>query len=123
MRIDLTMPTSFRIRLETVSGVELENINQQLKEINMKVSEITPAMTDLKNQIVKVKVEVIAALALLESKDPDISPEGVAALDQAKEALQGLDDVFPDIPTGEQPPPAEPEPEGTPTPTQFKSKH
>lgn len=82
---------------------KLDRILDNQKKIIMKQSELAAALTSVKDQLTKAKDEILAKIAALQTSDPDISPEGQAALDSLKAIAQALDDVVEDVP-----PPVEP---------------
>lgn len=62
-----------------------------------KVSEVAAAINAVNEQLEKARLEIVSAIAALSASDPDLSPEGNAALDRLKAVAQRLDDVVPDV--------------------------
>lgn len=77
---------------------ELAILNLKLEKILMKQSELAAALEAVKNQLSKAKDEILAEIEKLKSSDPDISPEGVAAIENLQAIGQALDDVVADVP-------------------------
>ncbi len=89
------------------------------KEFAMKLHELSAAITEVSAQVAKVKDEVLARIAALETalQDLDLPEDAVVALTALREGVQALDDVTPDLePVPEPEPQPEPQPEPIPDP-------
>lgn len=85
----------------------------------MKLHELSAAITEVSAQVAKVKDEVLARIAALETalQDLDLPEDAVVALTALREGVQALDDVTPDLePVPEPEPQPEPQPEPIPDP-------
>lgn len=104
---------------------DFQIINQKLntliilsEKLIMKQSELAAKLEEVSTQLHKAKEEIMAELDALRASDPDLSPEGVAAVQKLGNIAQALDDVIADKPepSPEEPPvdpfpPVEPSPE------------
>jgi len=61
-----------------------------------KLSELAGVLTGIDDTLDKAKTEIVNIIAELRKTDPDISPEGQAALDRLSTLAKALDDVVPD---------------------------
>lgn len=86
------------VRLETVSPEALANINTKLDHITMKLSELPALVTTINTKLDEAKNEILAEIAKLKTTDPDISPEGQAALDSLTARANALGDISPALP-------------------------
>lgn len=84
-------------------------INNKLDKIIMKQSELAANLEGVSSQLSKAKDEILAELDKLRASDPDLSPEGIAAVQKLGNIAQALDDVIADAPPPVEPP-VEPEP-------------
>ena len=82
------------LRSETREG--FAQVKKQLKETHMKLSDLSGSLNQVGDQLEKAQAEILDALEKLAASDPDISPEGQAAIDRLKSAAQRLDDIIPD---------------------------
>lgn len=76
-------------------------VNQLIqKTIMPKVSEIDETVNAISDTLDKVRVEFLSELEKLRNSDPDISPEGAAALTRLASIAAALDAIVPDaVPT------------------------
>lgn len=80
----------------------LFSIHQQNKRIIMNQQELADQLTALGTQLEKVKTEILAEVANLETQiqnSGNVTPEVEAALNAVKEKVQGIDDLNTDAPT------------------------
>ena len=77
-------------------------LNQKLDQIIVKQSELAGSLEKVSTQLSKAKDEIMAELDKLRSSDPDLSPEGVEAVQKLGNIAQALDDVIKDQPAPEQ---------------------
>lgn len=107
MKLEIHFPSELRVAL--VASPDANNATKQLLEqIDMKVSQVPAALASLKTQITKARDEIINKIAAIEVADPDLSEEGLAALNELRDLAQQLDNINPDAPVKEEPKPEEP---------------
>ena len=75
---------------------KLDEISEQLEQINVKLSELSGHLNEVGDKLEKAQAEILAALDKLASSDPDLSPEGQAAVERVKAIAEALDAVIPD---------------------------
>ncbi len=76
-------------------------IIKKLNQIIMEQKDFALQLTALKDQLAKAKTEIIDKLtALGDALDAadDVTPEVQSAFDDLKAAVQGVDDIVPDVP-------------------------
>jgi hypothetical protein len=66
-----------------------------------KLSEVAAAIAAVNAKLNKASTEIVTLIESLRASDPDLSPEGNAALAELQSIAQRLDDVVPDAPEAE----------------------
>lgn len=89
----------FRIQVETVTPAALAAINLKLDEILMKQSEFNAKVLELAPKFERIGGEIKEEIRKLRESDPDISPEGQAALSKMEAVGTALDELAPELPT------------------------
>ena len=86
------------LEFKTLGAVrrELAAINKQLENINVKLSELATSLNEVGDKLDKAKAEILAQIEKLEAADPDLSPEGQAAVERLREVAEALDAVVED---------------------------
>jgi hypothetical protein len=87
------------------SDVSKQMLEEMETRIMARISDLAAIANGIGDQLEKAKAEIEAAIAALKNADPDISPEGQAALERLVTVAQAFDDLNPDV-----------TPEPTPTP-------
>ena len=72
------------------------DLRKTKEDIMAKVSEAITAIQVGNDRLEKARVEIVTLIATLRETDPDLSPEGVAALERFKTLTGQLDDIVPD---------------------------
>ncbi len=100
MRLDIHLhfPSSFTVKVETVTPAAVTGINQKLDTIIMKLSEAETIIVEGAKKLGEAQTEILAKIAELEAADPDISPEGTAALESIRSIATALADIVPNPP-------------------------
>lgn len=86
----------FSCMLGIIGGVVYTLINSKLNTILMKQTEVAAELIAVKEQLVKVKTEVITAVNNALALAGEASPELVEALNAVKAAVTEVDDLNPD---------------------------
>lgn len=93
-----------------VMGDYFRTINLKLDKLLMKQSELAAKLESVSSQLTKAKDEIMAELDALRAADPDLSEEGIAAVQKLANIAQALDNVIADVNPDVDPetPPVEP---------------
>jgi septal ring factor EnvC (AmiA/AmiB activator) len=123
VNVHINSVTIFKFPSNRLDELEasLEEITQKIDTLDMKVSELVPSLNALGDKLDQAKAELVALIDQLRQSDPDLSPEGAAALARISQITDALDALTPEPPPVEQPPPVEPPPEEQPA--GFRGSH
>ena len=77
------------------------DLKETQRKIMAKVSEAVTAIQVGNETLERSRVEILALIETLRNTDPDLSPEGVAALERFKALTGQFDDIAPPIVSGE----------------------
>lgn len=81
------------LKIEHSGGGSLSTQIAKLERTVMKVSEATAAFIEVKDALVEASDELLALIEKLKESDPDISPEGAAAVEKSLSIARALKDV------------------------------
>ena len=99
MKLDLSISflKPLIVRNEFISAETVTQIHQQLAILIMKLSELPALLSTVNTKLDEAKTEILAEIAKLKASDPDISPEGLAALDALSARASSLGDIAPPV--------------------------
>ena len=97
------MTLNFYFIESDASAEALAQINTKLDTIVMKLSEAEQIIVEGAKKLGEAQTEILAKLAELEATDPDISPEGTAAVESIRTIATALADIVPNTPPVEPP--------------------
>jgi uncharacterized membrane protein len=90
MTVNLNFPPEIKVVVEHVG-------KQEIKEINMKLDELIAQIGVLSSQLSRIRAEILAKIAALESLMGDLTPEQQAVFDQLKQEVSALDNIAPEV--------------------------